>query len=331
MLDLARLVFVVETDVNTKMLTLSFFFNDTATTEIYPLSLHDALPICEDAAVALHRCSEREPPPGVPRRRLHDQAARLEPALPLRRLDHRETDPVLHRAARVEELGLRVHRGPDPLRHLVEANEGRPPDRLENVRVRPSVGRHRSPGWLGWSPPAPVLCPEARGPCPAGCGAGAGAGRAGPSRGAPYQVLPESRRRSPRDDGTRSAAGTLRRPAARAVVPGRSAASSRRPAPPSRVPDSRSTRPRGSTQGRAARANRRTAAAPRRPRPSGRTAAADTGSASRRSTPRAAPDRAARLLPGRRRPSGPAPPPPPPPPPPPTAAPPAPPPHPPPC
>src|SRR5256885_5202555 len=25
---------------------MSFFFNDTATTEIYPLSLHDALPIC---------------------------------------------------------------------------------------------------------------------------------------------------------------------------------------------------------------------------------------------------------------------------------------------
>src|SRR2546429_7009961 len=27
-----------------------FFFNDTATTEIYTLSLHDALPICEGAA-----------------------------------------------------------------------------------------------------------------------------------------------------------------------------------------------------------------------------------------------------------------------------------------
>src|SRR3712207_9363429 len=27
----------------------SFFFNDTATTEIYTLSLHDALPICEEA------------------------------------------------------------------------------------------------------------------------------------------------------------------------------------------------------------------------------------------------------------------------------------------
>src|SRR5437879_3389825 len=29
---------------------LSFFFNDTATTEIYTLSLHDALPICACAA-----------------------------------------------------------------------------------------------------------------------------------------------------------------------------------------------------------------------------------------------------------------------------------------
>src|SRR6202022_4818863 len=29
--------------------TVSFFFNDTATTEIYPLSLHDALPISRAA------------------------------------------------------------------------------------------------------------------------------------------------------------------------------------------------------------------------------------------------------------------------------------------
>src|SRR5271170_8501377 len=28
------------------LLLFFFFFNDTATTEIYPLSLHDALPIC---------------------------------------------------------------------------------------------------------------------------------------------------------------------------------------------------------------------------------------------------------------------------------------------
>src|SRR3712207_7672983 len=31
----------------------SFFFNDTATTEIYTLSLHDALPICHPRAHAL--------------------------------------------------------------------------------------------------------------------------------------------------------------------------------------------------------------------------------------------------------------------------------------
>src|SRR3712207_7049103 len=34
----------------TKSSTLFFFFNDTATTEIYTLSLHDALPISEDQA-----------------------------------------------------------------------------------------------------------------------------------------------------------------------------------------------------------------------------------------------------------------------------------------
>ena len=33
------------------VLCMFFFFNDTATTEIYTLSLHDALPISQDAAV----------------------------------------------------------------------------------------------------------------------------------------------------------------------------------------------------------------------------------------------------------------------------------------
>src|SRR3712207_6994527 len=31
-----------------------FFFNDTATTEIYTLSLHDALPICSDRSSRTH-------------------------------------------------------------------------------------------------------------------------------------------------------------------------------------------------------------------------------------------------------------------------------------
>src|ERR1035438_10929930 len=41
------------------MAVRSFFFNDTATTEIYTLSLHDALPICfmkdENGAVVLSK------------------------------------------------------------------------------------------------------------------------------------------------------------------------------------------------------------------------------------------------------------------------------------
>src|SRR3712207_7441813 len=46
------------------MWVLSFFFNDTATTEIYTLSLHDALPISSHDARP-HRCGCRpEPVPG---------------------------------------------------------------------------------------------------------------------------------------------------------------------------------------------------------------------------------------------------------------------------
>src|SRR5256885_15927001 len=60
---------------------LFFFFNDTATTEIYTLSLHDALPICQgqrargvprqgadDRAGAPQRARERPAQPGRPQR-----------------------------------------------------------------------------------------------------------------------------------------------------------------------------------------------------------------------------------------------------------------------
>src|SRR2546430_12225563 len=44
-------------------LWLLFFFNDTATTEIYALSLHAALPICRGPRGArLHRRRPRRPP-----------------------------------------------------------------------------------------------------------------------------------------------------------------------------------------------------------------------------------------------------------------------------
>src|SRR3712207_878522 len=39
---------------------LFFFFNDTATTEIYTLSLHDALPICEGQAQLVRRAAPNE-------------------------------------------------------------------------------------------------------------------------------------------------------------------------------------------------------------------------------------------------------------------------------
>src|SRR2546429_6646929 len=36
------------------LLSFFFFFNDTATTEIYTLSLHDALPICDQTRGQMH-------------------------------------------------------------------------------------------------------------------------------------------------------------------------------------------------------------------------------------------------------------------------------------
>src|SRR3712207_7745179 len=45
---------------------MCFFFNDTATTEIYTLSLHDALPICEQVPLPLpapERLERRVAPP----------------------------------------------------------------------------------------------------------------------------------------------------------------------------------------------------------------------------------------------------------------------------
>src|SRR5256885_9635387 len=43
-----------------------FFFNDTATTEIYTLSLHDALPICKHVGGAALDVFTEEPPKNSP-------------------------------------------------------------------------------------------------------------------------------------------------------------------------------------------------------------------------------------------------------------------------
>ena len=58
---MAKWVIITECEIINAILYLYFFFNDTATTEIYTLSLHDALPISvamnisyKDAALFLH-------------------------------------------------------------------------------------------------------------------------------------------------------------------------------------------------------------------------------------------------------------------------------------
>src|SRR2546422_6420076 len=77
----------------------SFFFNDTATTEIYTLSLHDALPICPDSRVG----PVSPPRPGRDRRAasVRGGAARRsgrEGGRPRRAAADGDADPPLARA-----------------------------------------------------------------------------------------------------------------------------------------------------------------------------------------------------------------------------------------
>src|SRR2546425_9251848 len=55
-----------------------FFFNDTATTEIYTLSLHDALPICDPRRLGHRGVPARLWRPAAARRRLREWHARSE-------------------------------------------------------------------------------------------------------------------------------------------------------------------------------------------------------------------------------------------------------------
>src|SRR5687768_17913973 len=62
-----------------------FFFNDTATTEIYTLSLHDALPICD-----AHRPAGQHDraDPDVPQRPRRHEVRRVVPRAPPRLVRH---------------------------------------------------------------------------------------------------------------------------------------------------------------------------------------------------------------------------------------------------
>src|SRR2546429_5507942 len=71
--------------------SLFFFFNDTATTEIYTLSLHDALPISRGGASSVRARAACDPPAG-----------RARPAAPARSEEHTsELQSRLHLVCRL--------------------------------------------------------------------------------------------------------------------------------------------------------------------------------------------------------------------------------------
>ena len=91
----------------------------------------------EDAAVALEGGGDRQAVPGVARRRLDDRAARPQQPVALRRLDHREADPVLHRAAGAQHLELGEHErlvleGADAPGQAADPDERRLADEVED-------------------------------------------------------------------------------------------------------------------------------------------------------------------------------------------------------
>ena len=89
----------------------------------------------EDAAIATKRGGDREADTGVARRGLDDRAARTQLSLPLRGLDHREPDPVLHRTPGVQVLELREQLTRDTSAQALEPDDRSRADELENGRV----------------------------------------------------------------------------------------------------------------------------------------------------------------------------------------------------
>src|SRR3712207_8386127 len=78
-----------------------FFFNDTATTEIYTLSLHDALPICcrrgRRPPPARSRCRRAPAAAPAPRLRPPRRPAPGPPARPARRRSEEHTSELQSR------------------------------------------------------------------------------------------------------------------------------------------------------------------------------------------------------------------------------------------
>src|SRR6266480_4235332 len=118
-----------------RLYLLFFFFNDTATTEIYTLSLHDALPISEEVRrLRLHRID-----PGKLRRNpLRQQTASgvavdLEPARAIDRQRGRRSKPHVSALERNEDL--LVEPDGQPVRRHLDCDRDA---RLALERVEPS-------------------------------------------------------------------------------------------------------------------------------------------------------------------------------------------------
>src|SRR2546430_11338183 len=105
-----------------RMTCLFFFFNDTATTEIYTLSLHDALPI--SVAVEPHDRDEQQDDQEELQRQRLDGGVDAEHRNARRPLDHaRAKDP---RLLKVRDPLAREHEG-----HVVEHRARHGENRLD--------------------------------------------------------------------------------------------------------------------------------------------------------------------------------------------------------
>src|SRR6266487_6581051 len=98
------------TCILTSSLFVFFFFNDTATTEIYTLSLHDALPI-----LPYQWLNRKKPMPWVALVRLDRKSTRLTSSHPsisyavfcLKKKNHTHTDPTVGSRTYKPQLSLK--------------------------------------------------------------------------------------------------------------------------------------------------------------------------------------------------------------------------------
>ena len=103
----------------------------------------------EDAPIALDGGCLGEADAGIARGRLNDDAAWLEQPRPLRRLDHRQRDPVLDRSSRIHVLELGHETRPHVRRQPVQGHERSPPHGCRHI------GQDARPVSQRWAPPVP--------------------------------------------------------------------------------------------------------------------------------------------------------------------------------